>query len=204
MDQADYVTLNKQEDGSYFLDSRVTNGGDNHYLGTNYFMDNNDPLHLTVTKTGNYWTFAAPDTDGNPKYIGYNGSNTVLAFNLEDPTAPAAQWEILTFDEMIAPMAEATIENPFNATILLKDPNFSRNHRDKNAWVVESTNSNLGGGANENTCAESWQAAFTVTQTVTVPNGIYAITAQAALTDYTGAYDGVDYPVVFANDETTP
>ena len=28
--------------------------------------------------------------------------------------------------------------------------------------------------------------------------------AQGAVTDYTGAYDGTDYPVFFANSETTP
>ena len=206
MDFADYVTLNKQEDGTYLLDSRVTNGGDSHFLGKNYFMDNNDPLPLTIAKAGDYWTFAA-DNEGVQKFIGYNGTSTELAFDLEDGTAPAALWEVLTYDELIAPMAEATVDNPFDATVLVKDANFSRNHRDKSAWVVEASNSNLNGGANGtvgNGCAESWQSAFTVTQTVTVPNGIYGVTAQAALTDYTNAYDGVEYPVVFANDETTP
>ena len=43
-----------------------------------------------------------------------------------------------------------------------------------------------------------------MSQTISIPNGYYRLRAQAALTDYTGAYDGANYPVVYAADQTTP
>ena len=90
-----------------------------------------------------------------------------------------------------------------DATFLILDPNFNRNNRNQGAWTMEASNQNLCGGKNENKCAESWQAAFTLSQTIEVPNGKYILNAQAALTDYTDAYDGTDYPVVYANDATS-
>ena len=200
MDQADYVNLTRLEDGTYRLDSRVTNGGESHYLGKNYFMDNNDPLPLTITPAGKYYTISAPyGTDATPMFIGYDGSTTVLAFNLEDGTAPAAQWEILTREDFLAAMALASEENPVDATFLVKDPNFARNHRDYSAWTFEANNQN-NSGANENFCVESYHSTFSMSQVVEgAPAGIYSLTAQ-------GFYrqDGSDeenLPYFFMNDE---
>ena len=200
MDQADYVNLTRLEDGTYRLDSRVTNGGESHYLGKNYYMDNNDPLPLTITPAGKYYTISAPyGTDATPMFIGYDGSTTVLAFNLEDGTAPAAQWEILTREDFLAAMALASEENPVDATFLVKDPNFARNHRDYSAWTFEANNQN-NSGANENFCVESYHSTFSMSQVVEgAPAGIYSLTAQ-------GFYrqDGSDeenLPYFFMNDE---
>lgn len=200
MDQADYVNLTRLEDGTYRLDSRVTNGGESHYLGKNYYMDNNDPLPLTITPAGKYYTISAPyGTDATPMFIGYDGSTTVLAFNLEDGTAPAAQWEILTREDLLAAMALASEENPVDATFLVKDPNFARNHRDYSAWTFEANNQN-NSGANENFCVESYHSTFSMSQVVEgAPAGIYSLTAQ-------GFYrqDGSDeenLPYFFMNDE---
>ena len=114
-----------------------------------------------------------------------------------------AKWYILTKAQAIAKLSEATAENPLPATFLLKNPGFNRN-LSTSAWTVDASNKNLSGGTNHNRCAESWRSTFTLTQTVELPNGHYKVRAQAALTDYTNAYDGTDYPVVYANDETVP
>ena len=90
-----------------------------------------------------------------------------------------------------------------DATFLILNPNFGRNNRNAEAWTMEASNKNLCGGRDENKCAESWQSAFTLSQTIEVPNGKYVLVAQAALTDYTNAYDGTDYPVIYANDATS-
>ena len=114
-----------------------------------------------------------------------------------------AKWYILTKAQAIAKLSEATAENPLPATFLLKNPGFNRN-LSTSAWTVDAINKNLSGGTDHNRCAESWRSTFTLTQTVELPNGHYKVRAQAALTDYTNAYDGTDYPVVYANDETVP
>ena len=104
--------------------------------------------------------------------------------------------------DMAAMMAEASLENPVDVSFFIKDANFSRNHRDADAWIWETENHNIA-GANENFCAESWTHTFVLSQEVELPNGVYMLNAQAALTDYTNAYDKRDdYPVVFAGDET--
>ena len=196
------VALAKLEDGTYTLESRYNNGGEQYYLGANYFVDNGTPMPLTITPvTGGFFTIQATG-DAGTGFLGFDGTSTEVVGNLTDKNSKNAQWIITSVEELTAGLAEAGVENPLDATFLMKDPNFSRNHRDADAWIWETTNHNIS-GANENFCAESWQAAFTLTQEVAVPNGVYRIDAQAALTDYTNAYDGTDYPVVFANGETS-
>jgi hypothetical protein len=87
---------------------------------------------------------------------------------------------------------------------MILNPNFGRNNRNAEAWTMDAGNKNLCGGTNENKCAESWRSAFTLSQEIEVPNGVYALTAQAALTDYAELWDGAEYPVVYANAESMP
>ena len=190
------------EDGRYGIATSVSNGGTSYYFQGDY-MDggagsgsDRTPWPVTIEKNGENFVFQA---DGFTGWHGSDGSN-ILAGTLAKDDANA-QWEILTADDLYG---RATVENPSNVTFAILDPNFGRNNRFQSAWIIDSSNCNISGGTNENRCAESWQAVFTVSQALTVPNGIYSLTAQAALTDYTNAYDGTDYPVVFANDESAP
>jgi hypothetical protein len=98
-------------------------------------------------------------------------------------------------------LAKATEEAPVDATFLIKNPNFGRNNRNSSAWTMEASNKNLCGGKDENKCAESWHAVFTLSQKLeNMPKGVYELTAQ-------GFYgqDGSDnehLPVFYANDAT--
>ena len=98
-------------------------------------------------------------------------------------------------------MAEATVEKPVDATFLLQNPNFNRNDLRVSAWEVtftEGENSNLNGGNQENNCAESFHAAFTVKQTVSdAPAGFYQLTAQGFYRQDDGVEE--DAPEFFAN-----
>ena len=113
-----------------------------------------------------------------------------------------ALWEIAPATTEALAVASET--NPVDATFLILNPNFGRNNRNGEAWTMEAGNKNMSGGTNENRCAESWRSAFTLSQELNVPNGVYALNAQAALTDYADLYDGNEYPVVYANEETAP
>jgi hypothetical protein len=116
-----------------------------------------------------------------------------------------ALWEIIPASA--ESLAAATESEPMDATYMILNPNFGRNNRN-DVWTMDASNQNLKGGfssgTNENQCAESWKSAFTLSQTINVLNGVYALTAQAALTDYANLYDGNEYPVVYANEETAP
>jgi len=190
-----YNTLAKIQDGVYTIESQVSNGGTNYYF-TGSFMDG-AAANVTIQDDGNgIFTMSNGTT-----YYGYDGSSTVLASNLTDPTAANAQWKIVAYDEVYANASE---ENPVDVTYMILDSNFDRNNRNGggsnndlgNKWTMVASNQNLCGGTNENKCAESWRAAFTLSQTITVPNGYYKLQAQAALTEYT--VTGADFPVVYA------
>ena len=192
----EYVTLHLSE-GKYTLEGQVINGGStpNQYYFNGNYMDNASPVSLTITTSGDYYTIANGET-----YYGYDGSSTVLGKGV-DATTDNGKWRIFTEAEMLANFANATEENPVDATFLILDPNFGRNHRNKGAWTIDASNSNLGDGENTNFVAESYQSAFTLSQAITVPNGHYKLRAQAALTEYT--VTGADFPIVYATSGAT-
>ena len=176
----EYVTLLKQANGTYFMETQVSNGGESYYFGGEY-MDGS-PVALTITQGEEI----GKDNDGNSVYVYYvtaDGTNyygwsaesgTVLA-----RTLPAgdknAQWIIASEKDMLAKFATATAEDPVDATFLILDPNFGRNNRNKAAW----TGDDFGvGGDNTNMNAEKWggnSQTFDISQTVEVPNGKYKI-----------------------------
>ncbi len=191
-----YNTVHKQSDGVYKIESQVSNGGTNYYF-TGSYMDG-AAVNVTIKDDGNgIFTMS----DGGTNYYGYNGSSTVLASNLTDPTNANAQWKIMAYDAVYADASEL---NPVDVTYMILDATFDRNNRNGggsnndlgNKWTMEASNQNLCGGDNTNCCAESWQSAFTLSQTITVPNGYYKLRAQAALTEYT--VTGANFPVVYA------
>ena len=201
-DHPEYVTLAKLEDGAYTIESRYSNGEGQNFLGSNYFVDNGNPMALTITPVGEgIYTINCTGDEGTG-FLGYDGSTTVLSGVLTDGKSEAAQWRITSVEDLVAAMPEASVDNPQDVTFLIKDANFGRNNRDAAAWIWETENHNIA-GANENFCAESWTHTFVLSQELELPNGVYMLNAQAALTDYTGAYDKrADYPVVYANNES--
>jgi len=201
-DHPEYVTLAKLEDGAYTIESRYSNGEGQNFLGSNYFVDNGNPMALTITPVGEgIYTINCTGDEGNG-FLGYDGSTTILSGVLTDGKSEAAQWRITSVEDLVAAMPEASVDNPQDVTFLIKDANFGRNNRDAAAWIWETENHNIA-GANENFCAESWTHTFVLSQEIELPNGVYMLNAQAALTDYTGAYDKrADYPVVYANNES--
>ena len=193
----EYVTLVKNPDGTYKMDSQVTNGGENHYFNGD-FMDNNSPVPLTITVSGDYYTIA-----NDAIYYGWDGgASTVLGKNLE-ATSPNALWKIISEADMKASLANATAENPVNATFLILDPNFSRNNRNKSSWSMVASNQQLAGGDNTNMCAESYHAVFTLSQKIeNAPKGVYKLNAQGFYREDEGVT--ADIPYIYINDEKSP
>ena len=176
----EYVTLHKQEDGTYFMETQVSNGGESYYFGGEY-MDGS-PVALTITQGEEL----GKDVNGNPVYVyyitadgtnyyGWDGTeNTVLARNLAAGDRNA-MWIIGSHELAVAGLAQATAEDPMDATFLLLDPNFGRNNRNKSAWTGDDFSV---GGDNTNMNAEKWggnSQTFNISQTVDVPNGKYKI-----------------------------
>ena len=200
-------TLHKNG-SAYTMETQVANGGNNFYFDGDY-MDG-QPQQLTITNVGNGYSTIAAGTScyGYSTTAGSYQGSYILGKGLS-ASDYGARWEIIYQSDFLSYLQDATMDYPVDATFLILNPNFGRNNRNTTAWTMTASNQNLCGGSNDNKCAESWCSAFTLQQTLNkvmnyVPNGIYCLTAQAALTDYANKYDGDEYPVIFANNESSP
>lgn len=191
---------------TYTIDTNIYNGANNHFLGSNLFMDapafewsveNNETAGFNI-----YAMF-----EGVKKYISVASDNSLELS--ETPYAwvfiAESNWDYLMKAEHEKTLNAATAENGVDATFLLKDANFNRNDHRWEAWTVseDCTNKNLGGGCSEtngNGCAESYHSTFTISQLAEgAPKGIYAVTAQGFYRqDANGEFA---LPYFFVNDE---
>lgn len=151
----------------------------NKYLGGLYMdADAVNWLFLeTEASSGKYYM-----TQDGVNYMTSNGAGAEL-INVTTPT-DASVWSIISKADRKSALSSATIANPVDATFLIADANFSRNVT-SSVWNGTSktsdnkTNLNLAGGNNENMCAESYHATFSVNQTLTgLHAGVYGLTAQ--------------------------
>lgn len=205
VDEQQYVTFAKRTDGTYSMETMVSNGGTSYYFGGEYMDGGAIGLTITPQEGSDYVTIS----NGTNVY-GYDGSSTVLARNLT-ADAEGALWILLTQEDIdaenAAVLATATQEAPVDATFLIKDPFFSRNRRDANeVWNNEGNKAGLNGGGNGDNNAESYMNSFSIQQTLDAPAGVYKLTAYAAVTYHDNRtikeWDGQDAPQVFMNEES--
>ena len=188
-------------DGKYELKTSATYPGK--HLGFNGYVDNADANQnwIITPVEGKEGVFTL-STDGTNLLYWDGGEATTTSVG-EPSKVDNAYWKFISKADRLASLADASLENPLNATFLINNPDFSRSAI-TTVWNAVASNQNLAGGPNQNCCAESWQSSFTLSQEVALPNGVYILTAQAALTDYTNLYDGADYAVVYAGETTAP
>ena len=155
------------------IDSHVSGGGNSHFLSQNLFMDSEEWGWGLL-----YQGFGFYIKDPNSgKYINIDEDNNLV---LSDTPR---EWIIFSakgvMEERMGELAEATINNPKDATFLITAPNFNRNdQRNAEAWNV-SGDCTLSTGNEVNNCAESLHSTFTISQTLAgAPKGTYQLTAQ--------------------------
>lgn len=190
------VTLARLADGTYTIDTKLSNGGNNHYL-SDVWCDGAATGHGLYAVEGAENTYYIAVAGG---YLAYDGSTTSLIASAEQNEN--AQWVLLTKDDRLAEMAEATQSNPVNATFLIEDPNFGRNDTRQSAWT--STNVTIGISNNRgdygNNNAESYCKTFSITQDVNLKAGVYSLTAQGFYRVENGTAENL--PVIFIGDST--
>ena len=195
----DYI-LTQLADGKYTMDSKISNGGNNHYLNGEW--NDGAAMGWILTKVdgtedvytlGNGESYLTASTENN---------NVSLA---ADATVATAQWQFISkadfFAALEAEMANATEENGVDATAFIAGANFNRNDTRNDAWKIERSGGNMTvAGPNENRATygcEFWNNTFDFYQTIeNVPNGYYKFSV-----DGFGS-DGTTY--VYANDVETP
>ena len=198
LSHADYWKLAKINDGVYTLESVVSNGGTSYYL-TGTFCDGAATNFTFAPVSGTTDTYTIANADG--KYLTTNG--TTVDVSGTDATAANAQWKLWSEADMAAGMTAATVDNPFDATYLIKDHDLGRNNRDYSAWSntgATAPKSNAGGGSAVFS-VEAYHAVFDVNQTLSnVPNGVYALRVNGFCRQ-----DGsAALPSLYANEETGP
>lgn len=193
-----YNTLHVQDGGLYTIESQVSpNGGTQYYFSGSY-MDSGNAAWLNIQQVSEGVYVIAP-SDNTTSFFGYNGTSFVLASGLTDYTNVNAQWQIVNCDDAIA---NATAENPVDASFLIVNPNFDRGHRSGTGSWTNPNGLGLAGGDRTNFCVEAYEKTFDFYQTITVPNGYYKVRAQAAVTMHNNrtvvAYDPTACPVIYA------
>lgn len=191
-------------DGHFALDSRLSNGGGNHYAAANGYLDG-VPTAFSITPVSDH--VVTLSTDDGKHY--WTASGTSLNTQLTRNDVPTAQWEMLTYDDLLDSLAQATAEHPADATFLINCPQFGRNDTRVGAWTGDFEV----GGDVTNQCAQGIGQTFTVSQTLTdVPEGYYELRAQGFYRDGKAAdakaahQDGTEQlrAQLFLNDEATP
>ncbi|MBR6129706.1 MAG: BspA family leucine-rich repeat surface protein [Bacteroidaceae bacterium] len=184
---------------SVSINSRVTNGGYQQYLGSNLYMDSDEYGWFFDSHGSAFYI-----TNGQGGYLNIDVNNNLVLGNTPH------EWIIIPKEELMQErmraLESATQNNPVDATFLLHNPTFNRNDMRTEAWEVggNCTDKTLGGPLYENVenyCAESYHSTFTISQTIAdAPAGIYQLKAQGFYRQEDGVTE--DAPKFFIGSET--
>ena len=161
-------------DGKYELKTASLYAGK--HLGFNGYVDNGDESNWTIAPVeGQEGVYTLTTNDGKVLFWdGGEATSTSVAAMPE--TAENAYWKFISVADRLATLANATAENPVEATFLINNPDFGRN-TSKAAW--QGDDFGIGGGNDVNNNAEKWggnSQTFDIRQTIELPNGLYKLT----------------------------
>lgn len=162
--------ISKLPDGRIVLDSRISNGGGNHYVGANGYVDA-PPAPFTMTNVGD--DIVTLTADG-VNYWGNTGG-LVASTSMKNAALRGARWQVLTHADLLGELKHATASKPADATFLIADPNFGRNDTRIGEWQGDLHT----GGDVTNQWAEASATTFDINQTISgIPNGTYELHVQ--------------------------
>lgn len=179
------------------IDSRISNGGDNQYLGIANdflgFLDSPETEFILENLGGedpNRPKYAIRTTDG--KYLATSDGDNYVNFDRGIQSSDThAQWELLTKQDLIDELSGASDSNPKDATFLIEGSNLGRHdlrNNDTN-WKGIDFSSNEYGGVESldwssqdnyaNSVIEKFNKNFDTYQTISgLPAGVYELTVQ--------------------------
>lgn len=170
------------EDGKYSFDSKVerTEGTSVfHHLGSNGYVDAVKDAFTLEPKDGRYYTISL---DGNTNLL-VPGTGTTAVFSGTDENSTAAHWELLTRDQLISELDNASFGNPMNATFFIPGFDFCQYDTRNNQWIWSNCTKDINGTSSSSSssrCAKASGANFDVYQELTgLPAGTYILTAYA-------------------------
>ncbi len=201
-----FIGFEAQANGSYHLNSYQYNNANAHYLGSNLYFDSTPVDWAIVEMEGGYAIFGTADTGTG--YLTSNGFQTVATVEA-DPYV----WTLVTMEDVVASMDEATEDAPVDVTALIAAPELKRNSNTSYhpTWTVTGydgtgtpSNYAFGGGSAIANCAESYHSTngFNFNQELTLPlAGTYKLSAKGFYRDDNSTT--LLLPVLYADDLTS-
>ena len=164
---------------------RTFGGGDDHHLGYTYgdagllyidWFNGDDYRYWTLTGDASGYTI----TNGEAALAVEEGENGIL--RLANHSTGNDHWQLVSAEERLEKMAEATEENPVDATWLIINPELMNNDRRGPQWKSDRAGGNEGwqDGYRPNRIFETWDFSnLDFFQQVAAPNGKYQVRAHA-------------------------
>lgn len=205
----------------YFLNTKLNNGGNNQYLNHHGYMDagrGEGYAFIPVEgKDGVYNIVRGNNAniclawDPNAFTDGHNNDETTVGTEKEyDKSDPNAQWKLVTKEERLALMENASLENPVDVSFLIGRPNF--NHRvnpaERDRWDMNGFAVWAQGANHHDFICESYncdQASLSC-NVYDLPEGVYQVTVQGfsrgGSSEYQVNNEPVQHSELFAGEET--
>lgn len=181
-------------EGKFHINTHLNNGGEKNYLGYAGYMDSDKAGAWQFVKVeGKENVYNIVQADYPDAYVVWdpyattdmgNNDETTVNSQCRSPKLDAenldAQWRLVTREERAAMLEEASIDNPVDATIFIKSPNFSQREGADNAWDLSNASIWEYGSNHYDFAAESWNTeSCSINQMVeNMPQGVYVASAQ--------------------------
>ena len=144
-----------------------------------------------MNRTPTDWTFTETKKGSKIYTIGQNGlflqyaSDGKMVNVTSDATLAQAKWMLVSKEERLAKMAEATKEEPVNVSFLISDPDFNRRNDIRfKAWKGTVVNTDRKGSENNYVVRYVSTPQFDVHQTIEgLEDGIYRVSVQSFYRD---------------------
>lgn len=125
-------------DGNFRIDTHLSNGGDNHFMGYNGYMDTNATTTWTLIPAGQDGVYAVARTDSNTDLLGYDTTTyNIVHTDRHDSALPENQWILVSVADRDALIAKATEENPVDVSYKIQNPGFDQRAAVDN-WSMEN------------------------------------------------------------------
>jgi hypothetical protein len=173
------VTLTYVSEGVYTIKSQQNNSGNNQFFSSaeDLYVDQgaSNMTFTEVDAVNHYYTIANATGNLYATQVTEDGA-PLYKVMAGDVTTDYAKWRIVSREELVAALDDASDSNPVDATFFIKDAGIDIKSVNAGSWSL--TNVALGGGGNAGHNAESWNSAsFNMSQTVSgLPNGKYKAT----------------------------
>lgn len=193
------VTLSAGDtDGAWYISTEPTYS--NLFLGSDGYVDKANTSSkytawLFTPVEGQENTYTMKSTNSAAAYlVGHDTEEGKTSTTTTMPTNAKGYWKLVTRDALIANLANATEDNPIDATFAVMNAYFGANAK-TSLWTGNYTAYN---GVDDNKCIEQFNRTFDMSQTITgLPNGVYKMQCQ-------GFYRmGDNGPVTTARNEGT-